>query len=113
MADYAPLLKGTLTVLVLEALARAPMHGFEIAAWIEAQSGGTFVVDAPAIYQSLYKLEAQGLVSAAWGVSEKQRRARYYELTARGRASLRREADTWRRYAAAVAAILDAAPRPA
>jgi hypothetical protein len=80
----------------------APMHGFEISAWIEEHSGAAFDVDAPGIYQSLYRMEARGLVDAEWGISEKQRRARYYKLTARGRAQLRQETETWRRYAAGV-----------
>jgi PadR family transcriptional regulator len=108
--DNPPLLKGTLAVLILKALAWAPMHGFEISAWIEEHSGATFDVDAPGIYQSLYRMEAQGLVDAEWGISEKLRRARYYKLTARGRTQLRQETETWRRYAAGVMAILDAAP---
>jgi len=111
--DNPPLLKGTLAVLILKALAWAPMHGFEISAWIEEHSGAAFEVDAPGIYQSLYRMEAQGLVDAEWGISEKQRRARYYKLTPRGRAQLRQETETWRRYAAGVAAILDATPRKA
>jgi len=108
-----PLLKGTLAVLILKALAWAPMHGFELAAWIEEHSGAAFELDAAGIYQSLYRMESQGLVDAEWGISEKQRRARYYKLTAKGRAQLRQEADTWRRYAAGVTAILDATPNKA
>ena len=108
--DNPPLLKGTLAVLILKALAWAPMHGFEISAWIEEHSGAAFEVDAAGIYQSLYRMEAQQLVDAEWGISEKQRRARYYRLTAKGRARLRQEAETWRRYAAGVTAILDATP---
>ncbi|HEX6631329.1 MAG TPA: PadR family transcriptional regulator [Gemmatimonadaceae bacterium] len=113
MADSLPLLKGTLDVLVLRALAWAPMHGFEITSWLEERSGAAgaaLSVDAPAVYQALYRLEARELVAAEWGISEKQRRARYYRLTARGRAHLRGEADAWRRYAAAVSAILDGVP---
>jgi PadR family transcriptional regulator, regulatory protein PadR len=111
MADNnPPLLKGTLAVLILKALAWAPMHGFEIAGWIEEHSGAAFELDAAGIYQSLYRMEAQRLVDAEWGISEKQRRARYYKLTAKGRAQLRQEADTWRRYAAGVVAILDTTP---
>ena len=108
-----PLLKGTLAVLILKALAWAPMPGFELAAWIEEHSGAAFELDAAGLYQSLYRMESQGLVDAEWGISEKQRRARYYKLTAKGRAQLRQEADTWRRYAAGVTAILDATPNKA
>ena len=114
MPDTAPpLLKGTLAVLVLKALAWAPMHGFEIATWIEEHSGAAFQLDPAGVYQALYRMEAQGLVAAEWGTSEKQRRARYYRLTAQGRAHLRAEDATWRRYAAGVLAILDAAPTKA
>src|SRR5215208_2274055 len=116
MAEPQPLLKGTLDVLVLQALVWTPMHGFELTRWLEehaAAAGATFELDAPAVYQALYRLEGRGYVSAEWGTSDKQRRARYYRLTARGRAHLKAEAESWRRYAAAVTAILDAAPRPA
>ena|SRR5215207_9057504 len=108
-----PLLKGTLAVLILKALAWGPMHGFELATWIEEHSGAAFELDAAGIYQSLYRMEAQQLVDADWGISEKQRRARYYKLTPKGRAHLRQEADTWRRYAAGVMANLDATPNKA
>lgn len=113
MPDPLPLLKGTLDVLVLKALAWAPMHGFEITSWIEERSGAAgaaLAVDAPAVYQALYRMEARELVAAEWGISEKQRRARYYRLTAKGRAHLRGEAAVWRRYAMVVTAILDGAP---
>ena len=113
MPDPLPLLKGTLDVLVLKALAWAPMHGFEITSWLEERSGAagaTLTVEAPAVYQALYRMEARELVAAEWGISEKQRRARYYRLTARGRAHLRGEAATWRRYALIVSAILDSVP---
>lgn len=107
------LLQGTLDVLVLKALVWSPMHGFELTRWLAERSGAAFDLDEAAVYQSLYRLEARRLVSAEWGISEKGRRARYYRLTAAGRAQLRREETTWRRYAAAVAAILDAAPEKA
>lgn len=114
MPDTAPpLLKGTLAVLVLKALAWAPMHGFEIATWIEEHSLAAFQLDPAGVYQSLYRMEAEGLVAAEWGTSEKQRRARYYRLTAKGQARLRAEDATWRRYAAGVLAILDAKPKKA
>ena len=113
MPGTIPFLKGTLDILVLKALAWTPMHGFELARWIEERSGDSFEIDEAAVYQSLYRLEAQSFVSAEWGRSEKGHRARYYHLTAAGREHLRREAALWRRYAEAVATILDAAPRKA
>jgi transcriptional regulator len=104
-----PLLKGTLDVLVLTALAGGPHHGFALTRWIAERSDSGFDLDEAAVYQSLYRLEARGLVQAAWRQSEKGRRARFYRLTARGRAELKREAAAWRRYAAAVSGILDGA----
>src|SRR5688500_19356538 len=98
--DNPPFLKGTLAVLILKALSWAPMHGFEISAWIEEHSGAAFELDAPGIYQSLYRMEAQRLVEAEWGISEKQRRDRYYRITAKGSDHLENDADAWRRYAA-------------
>ena len=106
-----PILKGTLDVLVLKALSWGPQHGFELTRWLEERSGDLFEIDEAAAYQALYRMEAKRLVAAEWGTSEKGRRARYYRLTAPGREHLRREAALWRRYAATVAGILDAAPR--
>ena len=111
--DVLPLLKGTLDVLVLKALAWAPMHGFELTRWIADRSGAAFDLDEAAVYQSLYRLEARRLVAAEWGITEKGRRARYYKLTSAGRAQLRREESAWRRYAAVVTGILDTAPERA
>ena len=102
-----PLLKGTLDVLVLKALAWAPMHGFELTRWLEDRSGEAFELDEAAVYQALYRLEARDHVAAGWGTSEKGRRARYYKLTTAGREHLKRETEQWRRYAQVVATILD------
>ena len=106
-----PLLKGTLAVLILKALAWAPMHGFELAAWIEEHSGAAFEVDAAGIYQSLYRMEERGLIEAEWGVSENNRRARYYRITRRGRTHLEAETRSLRRYGELVIGILDAPAR--
>jgi transcriptional regulator len=112
MADL-PLLKGTLDVLVLKALAWGAMHGFELTRWLSTRSGDAFDLDEAAVYQALYRLEGRGLVRAEWGMSERGKRARYYELTAAGKTHLKREAQQWRRYAAIVTAILDAVPEKA
>ena len=85
------LLKGTLDVLVLKTLSWTPMHGFEIASWIEDRSEGRVVVDDAALLQGLHRLEERKLVRAAWGVTKNARRARYYDLTAAGRTFLREE----------------------
>jgi transcriptional regulator len=102
-----PLLPGTLDFLVLKATSWHPEHGFGIARLIEDRSGGTIRVEEGALYQALHRLERQGLLSSEWGVSTNNRRARFYRLTDRGRARLQREVSDWRRYAAAVAVLLD------
>jgi transcriptional regulator len=113
MADALPLVKGTLDVLVLKALSWAPMHGFEITAWLEGRSGGALGVQDSALYQALHRLEARGLAAADWGVTANNQRARYYRLTAAGREHLAAETAQWVRYAETVTGILTAAPRPA
>jgi transcriptional regulator len=86
------MLKGTLDVLVLKALSWGPMHGFEIARWIEDRSGGRVAITDAALLQALHRLEARELLAADWGETENQRRARYYRMTSAGRAHLRAEA---------------------
>jgi PadR family transcriptional regulator, regulatory protein PadR len=110
MDDTLPVVKGVLDMLVLRALSWAPMHGYEIVAWIERESGGTLPVEDSALYQALYRMEARGLVSAEWGTTENNRRARYYSITAAGTARLRAETDRWLGYASAVTRILTEAP---
>src|ERR671929_2422017 len=113
MSDALPLVKGTLDLLVLKALAWAPMHGFEITQWLGARSGGALGVQDSALYQALHRLEARGLVAAEWGVTANNQRARYYRLTDAGRAHLAAGTAQWVRYAATVTGILTAAPGPA
>jgi PadR family transcriptional regulator, regulatory protein PadR len=104
-----PVLKGTLDLLVLRALNWAPMHGFEIVSWLEQAAGGTLELEDSALYQAVYRLEERGLLSAEWGVTENNRRARYYTITATGRSYLRTETKHWMEYAQTVTAILTAA----
>ncbi len=113
MTDALPVVKGTLDVLVLKALSWSPMHGFEITAWLEERSEQGLDVDDSALYQALYRMEARGLVSAEWGVTENNRRARYYRPTSAGAAHLRDETARWLRYARTVTGILTADPAPA
>ena len=103
-----PLLKGTLDLLVLKTLSWGPMHGFGIASWLEQRSGRMLGVDDSALYQSLHRLEGRGLVDAEWGVTENNRKARYYRLTRGGRLHLKRETSTWLQYTETVGAILTA-----
>jgi len=106
--DVSDLLHGTLDVLVLKTLSWGPMHGYSIAEWIEQHGGGDLVIVDAALYKALHRLEEAGAIEAEWGLSDNNRRAKYYSLTSRGRAMLRAEAATWRRYAAAVGRILEA-----
>ncbi|HXI20102.1 MAG TPA: PadR family transcriptional regulator [Gemmatimonadales bacterium] len=108
MPDPLPPLKGTLDVLVLKALSWTPMHGFEITSWLEERAGGALAVDDSALYQALHRMEERGLVRADWGVTANNRRARYYTLTAAGRAHLRAESANLARYARTVLAVLAA-----
>ena len=110
MPSPLPLLKGTLDVLVLRTLSWGRMHGFEITTWLEERSGGRLDVDDRALYQALQRLEERGLVEAEWGITENNRRARYYKLTTAGRSELREETKTWVTYAETVTDILTVAP---
>ena len=86
-----PLLKGTLDILVLKTLSWGPMHGFEIVRWLEDRSGGRLDVTDAGLLQALHRLESRDLLAAEWGITENDRRARYYRLTTAGRAALRAE----------------------
>jgi PadR family transcriptional regulator, regulatory protein PadR len=102
------LLKGTLDVLVLKALSKSPMHGFEITRWIDEGSHGEFEIEAAALLQALHRLEERRLLTGSWGTTENNRKARYYSLTPAGRAHLRAETVALKSSVAALAAILDA-----
>jgi transcriptional regulator len=108
-----PIVRGTLDALVLKALSWGAMHGFEITTWLEDQSGGALDVEDSALYQALHRLEERGLIEAEWGVTESNRRARYYEMTPEGRAHLQAETARWMRYADVVTGILSLRPRSA
>jgi PadR family transcriptional regulator, regulatory protein PadR len=107
--DNSVLLQGTVDILILKTLSWQPMHGYAISRWIRTQSGQTIDVEGAALYQALHRLERRKLVKPEWGLSENNRRAKYYAITAEGRKVLRAEASTWKSYAAGVSAILDAA----
>jgi transcriptional regulator len=97
--------------LILKALSWGPAHGYAVARWIEFATQDALAVGEGTLYPALHRLEERGWVSASWGPSENNRRAKFYALTKAGRARLRVEADSWRRYAAAVFAALEA-PAP-
>ena len=102
-----PLLKGTLDLLVLKALAWGPMHGIEIIDWLEERSGGSLEVDDGALYFALHRLEERELVASAWDTTDNNRRARYYRLRPAGKAYLRDQGAAVVRYAQALTAILE------
>jgi transcriptional regulator len=104
-------IKGTLDVLVLKALTWSAMHGFEITAWLEQQSGGSLEIEDSALYQALYRLEERALIEARWGVTENNRRARYYEITREGRRHLTHESARLTAYAETLTGILALRPR--
>jgi len=106
------ILRGTLDVLVLRAVSWQPLHGFEISLWLEERSGGQLEVDDSALYQSLHRLEARELVTGEWGVSDNNRRARYYQLTDAGRAFLAAESAKMVSYAETITNLLTVAPKP-
>ena len=102
------LLHSTLDVLVLKSLVLGAAHGYEISRRIESRSRDTFSIEDAALYKALYRLESAGAVEAEWGVSESNRRAKFYRLTPAGRRQLVAEVRTFRAYAEAVLRILDA-----
>jgi PadR family transcriptional regulator, regulatory protein PadR len=112
MSEPMPVLKGNLDMLVLKALSWNEMHGFEILDWLEQRSGGRLDIDDSAMYQALHRLEERKLVSAEWGVSDKNRRVRFYRLTAGGRAQLRADASRWAEYAEMLLEIMRGARKP-
>jgi len=105
--DTSDLLHGTLDLLVLKALSWEPMHGFGLSKWIEERTRNELEIVDSALYKALHRLEDGGAIAAEWGVSDNNRRAKYYSLTARGRQMLRAETATWKRYVAAVSGILE------
>jgi PadR family transcriptional regulator PadR len=101
------LLQGTVSLLVLRALQAGPAHGYAISRWVRERTGGTFTMEDAALYQALHRLEEKGLIEAEWGVSENNRRAKYYALTAAGRRQLRTEVATWKQYTAALLKVIE------
>ena len=108
MASSAEFVQGTLDMLVLKAVSFTPQHGYSILDWLRQITDHKLVIQDAALYPALHRLEARKLVSSEWGLSENNRRAKYYRLTARGRAQLGAEARTWARYSAAVTKVLAA-----
>src|SRR5215468_9009184 len=103
------LVQGTLDMLILKALTRGAMHGYGVMEFIQQSSDDVLRVEEGALYPALHRLELRGLIAAEWGVSENNRRAKYYRLAAAGRKYLAAEASNWDRLSAAVARVMQTA----
>ena len=110
MGKTADLLPGTLDMLILKAVSLRPLHGYGVLQRIQQISGDALEIPQGSLYPALYRLEHQELIAAEWGVSENNRRAKYYTLTAAGRRRLREETAGWNRLASAIAAALNTTP---
>lgn len=100
------IIQGTLDMLVLQALRSGPKHGWDVLNWLNDVSGRRLSAEEGAIYPALYRMEERGLVESTWGVSENNRRAKFYALTARGRTELTARSATWNQYVDVVRDIL-------
>ena len=108
--DSQALLQGTLDLLVLRVLALGAHHGHGIAVAIQARSGHTLLIDHGSLYPALQRLEQRGWIKGAWGLSDKNRRARFYSLTALGRKNLTIETSRWNRLVESIARVMDPSP---
>ena len=111
-AKDSGLLQGTLELLVLKTLSWGPMHGYGIASWIESATGDVLRVEEGSLYPALYRMTRKGWIAGTWGVSENNRKAKYYQLSAEGRKVLREQASGWARFARAVSAAVDSTKAP-
>jgi transcriptional regulator len=111
MSDEAELLPGTLDLLILKAVSLGPLHGYGVLLRISQISKGALLIEQGALYPALFRLVRQGLLEAEWDKSENNRRAKYYELTRKGRKRLQEETDGWNRLVTAIASALAARPQ--
>ena len=107
------LLQGTLDLLVLKTLSWGPAHGYSVARWIQELTDDVLQVGEGSLYPALHRLEEQGFVESEWRRSENNRKAKFYKLTAAGRAQLRAESATWVTFSGAIAKVLRASEQPA
>jgi PadR family transcriptional regulator PadR len=108
MSNTAELVPGTLDLLILKSVSLGKLHGYGVLLRIEQITGGALHIQQGALYPALYRVEKQGLIESEWGISDNNRRAKYYKLTALGRQRLRDEAASWNRFSDAMAAALRA-----
>jgi PadR family transcriptional regulator PadR len=102
------LLQGTVDLLILKALQQGPAHGYSVTRWVRDRTDGVIAMEDAALYQALHRLEARGWVASEWGLSENNRRAKYYSLTPAGSRQLRNEVSLWKRYAEAMFKVIEA-----
>ena len=107
--DAVSLLQGTVDLLILRAIQHEPAHGYAISRRVRDRTDGVLAIEDAALYQALHRLEAREWIEADWGLSENNRRAKYYSLTTTGRRQLRDEVVTWQRYAAAMSRVIEPA----
>ena len=105
-AQELDLLRGTLDLLILKTLSWGPMHGYAVVQWLERTTGDRLQVDEGALYPALHRMEQKGWLESAWGITEKNRKAKYYRLTRAGRQALSAEHSKWARYTEAVGMVL-------
>lgn len=110
MGKTTDLLPGTLDMLILKAVSLKPLHGYGVLVRIHQISGDALEIPQGSLYPALYRLEHQDLISAEWGLSENNRRAKFYTLTALGRRRLHEETADWNRLASAIASVLNTTP---
>jgi PadR family transcriptional regulator PadR len=103
------LLQGTVDLLVLRALQPGPAHGYAVSRWVRERTEGVLAIEDAALYQALHRLEGRGWIEAEWGLSDHNRRAKYYRLTSSGRQQVRTEISLWKRYAEAVFKVIEPA----
>ena len=106
MSQNPNLVRGTLDLLILKALTWEPRHGYGIGEWIEQVTDGSLLMEEGTLYPALHRLQGKGMLESEWGLSENNRRAKYYRLTPEGERHLTVEADSWARYTDAVARAL-------
>jgi PadR family transcriptional regulator, regulatory protein PadR len=105
--DDLELMQGTLDLMVLKALTWGPLHGYAVAGWVARATDADLQIEEGALYTALHRMEKRGWLESEWGLSENNRKAKYYQLTAVGRRQLRTQADRWTRYAKAVFRLLE------
>jgi transcriptional regulator len=110
MGKHVELVQGTLDMLILKAVSLGGLHGYGVLLRLEQLTGGQLQIQQGSLYPALYRLERKGLIASEWGESENKRKAKYYNLTAAGRKQLKAESESWIRFSALVAGILNTLP---